>query len=296
MTLFLYNTWAFNLRQKTLRMLCLTLGASNCSKKEVTMKILITSGGTTEKIDEVRSISNNSTGMLGKTIAEAFFSFESTEKIYYICGLSALTPNTDNTEVIRIGSVAELEEAVKSVLLSDRIDAVIHCMAVSDYSVKSVTTSRLIGTGLCNRLENIDLIEMAKDTASEFVAEAILKADTLSTKNKISSDVDDLILIMQKTPKIISMIKKLAPETLLVGFKLLNKVSYDTLIDVAYDVLLKNDCDYVIANDLSEISGQQHIGYLINKSKAVERLTSKKEIADKIATVVSKQINGVDIR
>ena len=34
------------------------------------MKILITSGGTTEKIDAVRGITNHSTGYLGKEIAE----------------------------------------------------------------------------------------------------------------------------------------------------------------------------------------------------------------------------------
>ena len=36
------------------------------------MKILITSGGTTEKIDDVRGITNHSTGYLGKEIAELF--------------------------------------------------------------------------------------------------------------------------------------------------------------------------------------------------------------------------------
>ena len=36
------------------------------------MKILITSGGTTEKIDSVRGITNHATGSLGKYIAEIF--------------------------------------------------------------------------------------------------------------------------------------------------------------------------------------------------------------------------------
>ena len=34
------------------------------------MRILITAGGTSEKIDSVRSITNHSTGSLGKAIAE----------------------------------------------------------------------------------------------------------------------------------------------------------------------------------------------------------------------------------
>ncbi|WP_304296819.1 phosphopantothenoylcysteine decarboxylase domain-containing protein, partial [Streptococcus sobrinus] len=36
------------------------------------MKILITSGGTSEKIDQVRSITNHASGNLGKIIAELF--------------------------------------------------------------------------------------------------------------------------------------------------------------------------------------------------------------------------------
>ena len=36
------------------------------------MNTLITSGGTSEKIDRVRSITNHSTGQLGKIIAETF--------------------------------------------------------------------------------------------------------------------------------------------------------------------------------------------------------------------------------
>ncbi|MBT1221005.1 phosphopantothenate--cysteine ligase, partial [Streptococcus equi subsp. equi] len=36
------------------------------------MKLLITSGGTTEAIDAVRGITNHSTGQLGKIVAETF--------------------------------------------------------------------------------------------------------------------------------------------------------------------------------------------------------------------------------
>lgn len=34
------------------------------------MKILITAGGTTEKIDQVRAITNHSTGRLGQALAD----------------------------------------------------------------------------------------------------------------------------------------------------------------------------------------------------------------------------------
>ena len=40
--------------------------------ERMTMHILITSGGTTEKIDQVRGITNFATGTLGKLLAEQF--------------------------------------------------------------------------------------------------------------------------------------------------------------------------------------------------------------------------------
>ena len=260
------------------------------------MKILITSGGTTEKIDEVRSISNNSTGMLGKTIAESFALLDSTEKIYYICGLTALLPDTPKAEAIRIGSVAELEAEVKKVLSDDHIDAVIHGMAVSDYSVGKVTTSKLIGESICNCIADNGFGEVSGQNDNEIIEKAVLNSETLSNKSKISSDMDNLILVLQKTPKIIALFKQLAPEAILVGFKLLNDVSYDTLINTGYGVLTKNDCDFVLANDLKDIFGCQHIGYLIDKNKEVQKLTTKKEIADRLAAVVCRQTDTANNR
>jgi len=263
------------------------------AKKEDNMRILITSGGTTEKIDEVRSISNNSTGKLGKSIAETFASLEETEKICYICGLSAAEPNTSKAEVKRVGSVAELEAEVRSVLSSEHIDAVIHCMAVSDYSVDRVTTSNLIGTSISRSLADEGALRESEEKAGEIIKNAVLNAETLSNGSKISSDVDDLVLLLKRTPKIISMFKQLAPKAVLVGFKLLNDVSYEKLIETGYGVLKRNDCDFVLANDLKEVSSGQHIGYLIDANRQVERMTSKKEIADKIASAVIKQISKV---
>jgi phosphopantothenate---cysteine ligase (CTP) len=255
------------------------------------MNILITSGGTTEKIDEVRSISNNSTGKLGKAIAEAFSSLEKTEKIYYLCGLSALLPETSKAEVRRIGSVAELETEVRRVLSSDRIDAVIHCMAVSDYSVGTVTTSKLIGSSICECIRALNLSDASEEKTHSIITDAVLNTESISNSSKISSDMDDLVLILKKTPKIISLFKQLAPEAVLVGFKLLNDVSLETLIETGYGVLEKNNCDFVLANDLKDISSSQHIGYLIDKNKAVEKMTGKKEIADSIVLAACKRLS-----
>ena len=50
------------------------------------MKLIITAGGTTEKIDEVRSITNLSTGRLGHVIGTSIVKNfgEKLEKLYYM--------------------------------------------------------------------------------------------------------------------------------------------------------------------------------------------------------------------
>ena len=48
-------------------------------------KIIITAGGTSEKIDNVRKITNSSTGKLGMTIANYLLKENNDLLIYYIC-------------------------------------------------------------------------------------------------------------------------------------------------------------------------------------------------------------------
>lgn len=48
-------------------------------------KVIITAGGTSERIDNVRKITNSSTGKLGCTIANEILSTLEDVEIYYIC-------------------------------------------------------------------------------------------------------------------------------------------------------------------------------------------------------------------
>ena len=52
------------------------------------MKIVITAGGTSEKIDDVRTITNSSTGRLGYAVGTAFLQqyADELEAVYYLHG------------------------------------------------------------------------------------------------------------------------------------------------------------------------------------------------------------------
>lgn len=226
--------------------------------------IIITAGGTSEKIDEVRVISNFSSGRLGMETAKAFLGSETAGvgKIYYLCDRNTIVPSDSRVEAVRVMGAQGLLEALEKLLTAEKIDAVIHAMAVSDYTVKQVTTLEAIRTGTENDPE--------KKLAD----------------GKISSEIDDLVIVLKKTPKVIGEIKKLSRNTILVGFKLLTGVPKDVLIDTGYKLMQKNGCELVLANDLTEITGDKHIGYLIGQNGDYEKLSTKKEIAEAIVRKV----------
>lgn len=234
------------------------------------MNVLVTSGGTIEKIDNVRSISNMSTGKLGSTIADSFLNTTGVDKVFYICTKTTVLPTFENAEIIYANSVADLEDAIRELLSHTQIDIIIHCMAVSDYTVKSVTTLSAL---------------LEKSANSESSANEKINFDSnANTGGKISSELDDMVLLMERTPKIISLFQKLSPKSTLVGFKLLDNVPLETLIDKGFGVLTKNKCSFVLANDLKDITKDGHIGYLIDKDKNFTKYKTKAEIADAIVS------------
>ena len=115
------------------------------------MRILITSGGTIEKIDDVRNIRNSSTGRLSSLIANTM---DENIIIDYVYGLNSLRPNRKYNPY-HIESVRDLEETMKHLLNTYTYDAVIHAMAVSDYEIQSVTTNE----ALDKNLKDVDILE-----------------------------------------------------------------------------------------------------------------------------------------
>lgn len=227
------------------------------------MKIVITAGGTSEPIDDVRKITNTSTGSLGLAIGRAFLDEyrNQIDKIYYLHGEKAAYPEDELVEPMVIGGTMDLKDKLAQVLTSDNVDAVIHAMAVSDYMVDEVTTVDNIKNGT-----NFNAV----------------------SGNKISSSIDNLAIVLKRTPKVIGTIKELSPESKLVGFKLLSGVAHDELMNVARNLMEKNNCDYVMANDLSEIGGGKHRGYLLHRDGNVDQMETK----DEIAAVIAKRIIG----
>ncbi|MDR1256178.1 MAG: phosphopantothenoylcysteine synthase [Spirochaetaceae bacterium] len=211
---------------------------------------LVTSGGTREKIDEVRFITNASTGALGSLVCEALARLPDCEKVFYVCGIDAARPRTDKAVIVPVSDTASVIEALTDILRNNEVDGIVHAMAVSDYRVKSVRT----GCGT-----------------------------ELERGRKISSGEGELVLVLEAAPKIISLFPLLAPRSILAGFKLLCGVTKEALIDSARALLQKNACAFVIANDKDCITETGHRAFMIDKDDNMTEYRTKKEIADGIA-------------
>lgn len=224
------------------------------------MKVLITSGGTTEPIDNVRGINNFATGALGKMTAECFLN--AGHQVILLLGDKALHPNqNDDLTIIPIKGTQQLYDQMKR-LVPD-VDVVVHTMAVSDYRPVYMT-------GFDNLPE-----ALTKKKLIEFRP---------GREKKISSQSEYQIMLLEKTPKIISFIKDWNPHVILFGFKLLAGVSETELLRVATDKIISNRADFIIANDLEKISKTKHEALLISADSSVSpfRMTTKQEIAEKI--------------
>ena len=229
-------------------------------------KYVITSGGISEKIDNVRKITNSSSGKLGMTIANHLLESKSDITIYYVCSKNAFRPSNKRVKIIEVVGTLDLKDKVESLLRNEKIDYFIHTMAVADYMVDYVTTVDKMKKSFLN---NSDM-EVIKDT-------------------KISSYENNLVLVLKPTPKIISLIKKESPLTYLVGFKLLDGVSKKELIEVATRLRDKNKCDLVVANDLEDIRNKEHKAYIIDKEDKVVEASDKEDIAKKLVRMMDNE-------
>lgn len=225
------------------------------------MRILITSGGTTEYIDDVRVLTNISTGKLGAEIANWFLS--AGHEVVFVYGRNSKLPasfwfseNTKRLITIEVKDTADLMDVMRERV--PEVHAVIHAMAVSDFTF--------------NRENPVKLK---------------------------SSDAEGFIEYMRanikKTPKVIAMIKEWNPDVFLVGFKFEVCVPYDEMIDLAYESMDKNGCDMVLANDKEEmIRKKSHIAHLVTGKgetweEQVRYLDGKKAIAKEILRQVTEQ-------
>lgn len=107
------------------------------------INVLVTAGGTYEFIDPVRVITNLSTGSLGAKISEQFSKEKKStskkrkvkiNKIFHLSTRYSIIPKGKGIETINsINTSESLEKKIKEIIKTNKIDIIVHAMAVSDY-------------------------------------------------------------------------------------------------------------------------------------------------------------------
>lgn len=246
--------------------------------------VLVSAGDTYERIDEVRQITHTATGRLGSIIADEFI--KQGASVTFICGEHSLRPVQPVKQEVVIDGVQTLEKEMRELLNNNEFDCVVHSMAVSDYVINGLLSSEDLAKQITDKLyptiKTISQEQMQEDIMN------LINNQKHDVDGKIDSDIPNLLIAMERAPKVISLVKELNPNATLVGFKLLSDVSEAELVDYSNKQIKHSGSDYVLANDLSTITATQHKGILMNKEGIISYANTKEEIAQNIVSEVMK--------
>ena len=251
--------------------------------------IIIDAGPTNERIDAVMKITNMSTGALGSVIADTILQQfdDAVENIFYISTKLSYKPRSksDKIKLLQVESTEDLINTLELLFSTHKIDAIVHSAAVGDYKGRYVIRAEdIIEEIVAGNFATLPQNEQREKLINIFNSPAAICND----ETKISSYEPNLMVMLDLTPKVISRIKSFSPNTMLIGFKLLEGVSEQELFDVATKLLKKNKADYIVANLLDRIGGGKHFGVIINKNGIVQKCETKPEIAQTIANLIFK--------
>jgi phosphopantothenate---cysteine ligase (CTP) len=238
------------------------------------LKVLVAGGGTVAPIDDVRLISNASSGRFAAAISEAWL--DRGASVWHIHSPRALRPlwrfaqlqldaedfaaefsrsmmlytrwHSQRDRLILVpletGTVADYASVLERVLRADRVDVVMLPMAVSDYELDP-------------------------------------------RPGKISSDAESLTLELRRTPKVIGMVRDWAPSVFLVGFKLMSHVSLEELLQSAEMSCRAHRADLVVANDLETLHAGRHTVHLVRPGYLPETFRPGRDLAARLVERVA---------
>lgn len=180
------------------------------------LKVLVTSGGTTESIDAVRVLTNISTGSTGAGIAQYFA--ERGHEVTLLRARSAL--RAERARDLTFYSFSDLAKEMERLLRDEVFDLVIHAAAVSDFTVDSIEVDGwLVAPG----------------------------------GNKLDS-TEPPTLRLRPTPKLVDAIHTWSrnPDLLLVAFKLTAGRDPEEARQAARSLLEHSHADLVVLNDIAQ--------------------------------------------
>lgn len=226
------------------------------------INVIVTSGGTKEYLDDVRVLTNVSSGALGALIAETFANKNKLQrdtkyKIHYVYGKGCIVPfnksnKLDERNDINLYEVTDVKDLIQTLTsLVPTADIIIHAMAVSDFGFRKTN------------------VKLKSNDPAAFIA-------SLSER-------------IYKNPKVLSHLRTWSPDSFIVSFKFEVGISHTELVRIAFNSLEENKCDLVVANDKKEMTERKsHIAYIIDKKGNEIICNDKISIATTLVSLIEK--------
>ena len=177
------------------------------------MRCLVTAGPTIEPVDEVRRITNHSTGRLGCGLADAL-SRAGHQVTLLLSKTACHQPREKEVHIIAFSTTADLRRYLRTAK-SNAIQAVFHVAAVSDYRVSCVRNAKT-GTKLYTR--------------------------------KIPTQAGPITVELTPAPKIIRQLHRWYPKAKIIGWKYEVNGNRENTIALARDQIKKCRTDACVAN------------------------------------------------
>jgi phosphopantothenate---cysteine ligase (CTP) len=233
------------------------------------MNVVVTGGGTIAPVDDVRLLTNVSSGRLAAAIAESFLDRGAT--VWHIHAPSAQIPlkRQAGFDLDAADPSAELDRLTRLrrrwLDHRNRLHLVpLRMGTVADYAATLRAT-------LEARPIDIAVLPMA---VSDFEPEPY--------HGKISSDAESLTIRCRRAPKVIRSVRDWAPSVYLVGFKLLSNAPREELIRSAENACRTNRADLTVANDLQLLRQGRHTLHLVRPNAEAETLEPGDDMADRL--------------
>jgi phosphopantothenoylcysteine synthetase/decarboxylase len=243
---------------------------NQAARNTMAMNVVVTGGGTIAPIDDVRVLTNISSGRFAASITEACLDRNAT--VWHIHAPSALLPFVRSArfdldapdpagEAVRL---ARLQETWRSV--RDRLHPVaLQTGTVADYQ------------------ETLKRILQAHAIDVAFLSMAVSDFEPKPRAGKIPSETaESLVIECRRTPKVIRMVRDWSPSVYLVGFKLLSGVTSQELIRAARRACRANRAQLTVANDLELIRQGRHTLHLVRPGAEPETLEPGDDLAERL--------------
>lgn len=180
------------------------------------MHCVVTAGPTFEPLDEVRRLTNFSSGKLGSQLAD--FLVERGHEVTLLCGHYATYREKQKAQkILPFDTTADLAEKLR-LLGDENVDVVFHAAAVSDFGFGKVF----------ERTENGELREVISP--------------------KISTRSGTLLTELVPTPKILSQLRGWFPKSRIIGWKYELEGNRNDVLRKAIQQIRENKSDACVAN------------------------------------------------